>query len=78
LLQAGSVSDVVKDYVAFGIISEIDDILDAIIMTVDTEALIQGADIKFKARKMNAPNEMYDHFTNAVRRFVHRAMNLVY
>jgi hypothetical protein len=63
MIQSDNVGDVVKDFIAFGIISEIDDILDAIVMTIDSDELIANNKIFYDPSKMNADTKMLvNHF----------------
>ena len=51
ILQSESIGDVIKDYIAFGIIAEIDDIVASIMFAINIPDAIEQADIKLDLRE---------------------------
>ena len=45
ILLSGSVSDVIKDYIAFGIIADIDNTVASILFSINVEGAIEEANI---------------------------------
>ena len=51
ILQSETLADVIKDYIAFGIIAEIDNILGSIMFSVDIQKEIEQANIMKDLRR---------------------------
>jgi hypothetical protein len=47
ILQSESITDVIKDFIAFGIIADIDNIMAATLFSTDVEAVIEEAAITY-------------------------------
>lgn len=53
MIQQDYIIEIVKDFIAFGIIAEIDNILDRILTDQDTEKVIHDNPIRFSTKKLN-------------------------
>lgn len=47
IIQSETIGDVIKDFIAFGIIAEIDDIMAATLYTLEVDEEIDNADITY-------------------------------